>query len=113
MGVEAGSSPMDHSRVRNYRRSIICLVVSLTSLLLVLLLPARGQDGNTRLEGIVEDLSGARIAHADVTLLNPDNGFHSAVLADGEGRFSFAMLAPGRYTVAASSPGMEIGRAHV
>ena len=108
MVVEAGCSTMDCARPRSYWSSIICLVVWLAALALVLLLPARGQDGNTSLQGIVEDLSGARIAHADVTLLNPDNGFHSAVLADGEGRFSFAMLAPGRYTVAASSPGMAV-----
>jgi len=97
---------MQHAPARSYRRSIICLVVSLTALALVLMLPARGQDGNTSLQGIVEDLSGARIAHAEVTLANPDNGFHGATATDGEGRFSFAMLAPGRYTVAASAPGM-------
>jgi hypothetical protein len=108
MGVEAGFSPMDRSRVRNYRRSIICLVVSLTALLLVLLLPARGQDGNTSLQGTVEDLSGARIARAAVKLVNPDNGFHLEASTDGEGRFSFAMLVPGRYSVAASAPGMAL-----
>jgi len=69
MVVEEGSSPMDRTRVRNYRRSIICQVVSLTALALVLMLPARGQDGNTSLQGIVEDLTGARIAHAEVTVL--------------------------------------------
>jgi hypothetical protein len=82
--------------------------MSLVALVLVLMLPARAQDGNTSLQGIVEDLTGARIAHADVTLLDPDNGFHSAVSTDGEGRFSFAMLAPGRYTLAASAPGMAV-----
>ena len=91
----------------SYRRSIICLVVSLARVVLFVL-PARGQDGNTSLQGLVEDLSGARIADADVTLLNPDNGFHSAVATDGEGRFSFAMLAPGRYTVTVSAPGMAV-----
>src|SRR5664279_5047859 len=99
---------MPRSRVPSYRGSIICLVMSLVTLVLVLKLPARAQDGNTSLQGIVEDLSGARIAHADVALLDPDNGFHSAVSTDGEGRFSFAMLAPGRYTVAASAPGMAV-----
>jgi hypothetical protein len=108
MEVEAGASPMDRLRVRSYRRSIICLVVSLAAMSLVLLLPARAQDGNTSLQGTVEDLSGARIARAEVTLVNPDNGFHSAVVTDGEGRFNFAMLAPGSYTVAASATGMAI-----
>ena len=80
--------------------------MSLAALLLVLPLPARGQVGSTSLEGIVDDLSGARIARANVSLLNPDNGFHAQAVTDGEGRFSFPMLAPGRYTATASAPGM-------
>jgi outer membrane receptor protein involved in Fe transport len=99
---------MDCSRAGSYGRSVICLVVLLAALALVLLPPARGQDGNTSLEGIVEDLSGARIAGADVALANPDNGFQTAAVTDGEGRFNFAMLSPGRYTVTASAPGMAV-----
>src|SRR5271166_2768965 len=91
---------------RRYRPSIICLVMSLAALLLVLPLPARGQVGSTSLEGIVDDLSGARIARANVSLLNPDNGFHAEAATDSEGRFRFPMLAPGRYTATASAPGM-------
>src|SRR5271165_2299965 len=91
---------------RRYRPSIICLVMSLAALVLVLPLPARGQDGSTSLEGIVEDLSGARIARANVSLLNPENGYRAEAATDSEGRFRFAMLAPGRYTVTASAPGM-------
>ncbi len=98
MVAEEGASAMKPLRTPGCRRSVICLLVSLTALVLVLLLPARGQDGSTSLEGMVEDLSGARIPRAEVTLLNPDNGFHSTIATDGEGRFSFAMLAPGRYT---------------
>jgi hypothetical protein len=62
----------------------------------------------TALQGIVEDLSGARIPHAEVALLNPDNGFRSTAMTDGEGRFVFGMLAPGRYTATASAPGMAV-----
>src|SRR5271165_6564714 len=93
---------------RRYRPSIICLVMSLAALVLVLPLPARGQDGSTSLEGIVEDLSGARIARANVSLLNPENGYRAEAATDSEGRFRFAMLAPGRYTVTASAPGMAL-----
>lgn len=97
---------MERSRPLSYPRSILCLLVSLSALVLLVNFPARAQDGNTSLAGMVEDLSGARIAHANISLLNPDNGFHAAVATDGEGRFSFPMLAPGRYTVTASAPGM-------
>jgi hypothetical protein len=108
MEQEEGSTPMDRLRARHYQRSTIFLLVSLVAWMSLPVLPALGQDGNTLLQGIVEDLSGARIAHAEVALLNPDNGFHSAVSTDGEGRFVFAMLAPGRYTVAASAPDMAV-----
>jgi hypothetical protein len=101
---------VQRSRQYSYRRSIICLIVSLAALALVLSLPARAQDGNSALQGLVEDLSGARIVGAEVTLTNPDNGFQSLAKTDGEGRFRFAMLAPGRYTVAVSAPGMSTSR---
>jgi hypothetical protein len=97
---------MDCLRDCGCRRSIIWLLVLLTALTLVLMLPARAQDGNTSLQGIVADLSGARIVRAEVTLINLENGFHSSVSTDGVGRFNFAMLVPGRYTVEASAPGM-------
>ena len=99
---------MDCLRDCGCRRSIIWLLVSLTALTLVLMLPARGQDGNPSLQGIVGDLSGARIVRAEVTLINPENAFRSSVSTDGEGRFNFAMLVPGRYTVEASAPGMAV-----
>ena len=63
-------------------------------LLLLLLLPARGQDGDTSLAGIVEDLSGARIAHANITLTNSDNGFHAGAVTDGGGALFSAYSHP-------------------
>ena len=105
MEADEGAASMQRALAGELRRFTIWLFVLLTAILLVT--PrALAQDGKTSLDGIVEDLSGARIAHAAVSLLNPDNGFHAAVSADGEGRFSFPMLVPGSYTVTASSPGM-------
>ena len=101
MEADEGAASMQRALAGELRRFTIWLFVLLTAILLVT--PrALAQDGNTSLDGIVEDLSGARIAHAAVSLLNPDNGFHAAVSADGEGRFSFPMLVPGSYTVTAS-----------
>jgi len=97
---------MERSGRRRYRDSIIGLAMSLAALVLVLPLPALGQVGSTSLEGIVDNLSGARIARANVSLLNADNGLHARAVTDSEGRFSFPIIAPGRYTATASAPGM-------
>jgi outer membrane receptor protein involved in Fe transport len=106
MGAEDATS-MQRRLAGELRRTRISLLVLLTVILLFM--PrVQGQDGNTSLQGIVEDLSGARIAGASVALLNPDNGFHSAAVTDGEGRFVFGMLAPGRYTATASAAGMAL-----
>ncbi len=77
-------------------------------LLLVLLLPrhALTQDGSSALNGVVEDITGARIASAAVTVVNPENGFHRETVADAAGTFSFGMLLPGRYVVIAWAKGM-------
>jgi hypothetical protein len=106
MEAEERCFVMDRSRESSYRRSIVYQTVLLTLLLVLTLLTARAQDGSTSLEGLVEDLSGARIAGATVTLLNPDNGYRSEVTTSSEGRFRFAMLAPGNYAVTAAAEGM-------
>ena len=64
------------------------------------------QDGSTSLQGIIEDASGARIASAAITVSDPERGFRLEATADAQGMFNFGMLAPGRYDVTASAPGM-------
>ena len=86
-------------RTTGYRRSLVRLALSLAALVLVLLLPARSQDGSTSLQGLIEDLSGARIAGAEVALANSDNGYSTAATTDPEGRFHFAMLTAGTYVI--------------
>src|SRR5271157_2740843 len=78
------------------------------SLLIVLLLPPRifAQDGSSALGGVVEDITGARVASAAVAVANPENGFHREAVADTAGNFSFGMLLPGRYIVSAWTTGM-------
>jgi Carboxypeptidase regulatory-like domain/TonB dependent receptor-like, beta-barrel len=66
----------------------------------------QAQDGSTALNGVVEDITGARIPSATVTVVNPANGFLRHTMTDASGYFSFRMLLPGRYDVQASAPGM-------
>ncbi len=85
------------------------------SLLLVVLLPGHvlAQDGSSALNGIVEDITGARVASAAVSVVNPENGLHREAVADAAGTFSFGMLLPGRYVVIAWAKGMATQTASV
>lgn len=94
-------------------RPLRCSDFSLRSLRFVLLISmlvaaawvgtGSAQDGSAALSGVVEDVSGARIAAASVVLTDPSTGFRRVVKADGGGNFIFGMLAPGRYDVTAST----------
>jgi Carboxypeptidase regulatory-like domain len=80
-----------------------------SSLLLVFLPPHHvfAQDGSSALNGVVEDITGARVASAAVVVANPENGFHREAVADAAGNFIFGMLQPGRYIVSAWTNGMQ------
>jgi len=90
-------------------------IFAILVLLPVLLLPHQGfaQDGSSALNGVVEDLTGARVASAAVAVANPENGFHREAVADAAGNFSFGMLLPGRYVVSAWAKGMATQTASV
>ena len=74
--------------------------------------PTLAQDGSTSLQGVVEDISGARIAAAVITVVDPAKGFRLKAVADAQGQFIFGMLAPGRYDVSAAAPGMTTKTTH-
>ncbi|MGC2109450.1 MAG: carboxypeptidase regulatory-like domain-containing protein [Candidatus Korobacteraceae bacterium] len=68
---------------------------------------AAAQDGSTSLQGVIEDASGARIPSAVIIVTDPEKGFRQQAFTDAQGTFLFGMLAPGRYDVSASAPGMS------
>lgn len=59
------------------------------------------------LSGVVTDATGAVIPGAEVELTNDGNGLQRTSSSDGGGRFVFAQLPPGTYTVVTASPGFE------
>jgi hypothetical protein len=89
-----------------FGRCLLLIVLASVALLVSL----HAQDGSSALNGVVEDVTGARVAAARVTIANPENGFRRQAATDATGNFSFAMLPPGHYTVSATAPGMEIVR---
>ncbi|HKD86689.1 MAG TPA: TonB-dependent receptor [Terriglobales bacterium] len=73
----------------------------------LLLSPLMGaQDGSTSLQGVIEDVSGARIPAAAITVIDISRGVRLQTVTDSQGTFNFAMLPPGRYDVSASAQGM-------
>jgi hypothetical protein len=85
----------------------LCLCCLLTWLLSAGCISGVAQDGSTNLQGLVEDSSGARIPAALVVVSSPQTGFQRALFTDSVGHFSFGMLPPGRYDVAAHALNMK------
>jgi len=58
-------------------------------------------------QGTVSDTSGAIVAGADVTLHNVDTGVNAASKTANSGFYRFSSVAPGNYTVVATSAGFK------
>jgi hypothetical protein len=66
---------------------------------------ALGQQSTTSLRGVVTDRQAAAVPTAAIVLLRPDTGFRRSVVTDAAGRYEFAQVPPGAYTVSAKKPG--------
>src|SRR5271165_1604794 len=109
-----GIWPNSGIRALNFPPHLLHFFAALIALL-VFSLPQQvfAQDGSSALNGVVEDITGARVASAAVAVVNPENGFHREAVADAAGNFSFGMLLPGRYVVSAWAKGMATQTASV
>ena len=81
---------------------IVCLAASR---------PAQGQSGVGTLSGTVVDESGGAVPDAQVIAVDTSGGPPRRTITDSEGRFTFPMLAPGRYSITAQRRGFAA--AHV
>ena len=86
------------------RRSTLFVLFGLTLCAL-----AFGQTQITTgvIQGTVLDQSGAVMPGADVTAMNLSTQTESTQKTDGDGRFVFLSLSPGRYSVTASKAGFS------
>ena len=66
--------------------------------------PASAQSAAASVSGIVEDETSAAIAHADVSVLNPDTGFQRSAATDDRGYFVIPLLPVGTYVLTAHMP---------
>ena len=89
--------------LRNLPRKLCC--ISLIVLLSAALVAAQQARGSLR--GLITDELGAAIVGANVTLTDA-SGVQKKTTTNGEGVYTFAGLAPGKYTLQAAAPGFAI-----
>src|SRR5215471_21471531 len=78
--------------------------------LLLLFLPVSNAFSQTvtgTISGMVVDSSGAIMAGTTVKLVNEQTGFFRTVTTNDEGRFDFAAVQPGAYTLRVEHPGFQ------
>jgi len=80
------------------------MAVSVTVLLAT---SALAQVANSRLEGVVQDSSGAVIPAASILAVDERTRISTHVAADGQGFYVFLSLTPGEYTVTIAAPGLR------
>ncbi len=84
--------------------------LSVLVVLLSFLLPTRAlAQGETTsaIVGQVTDVTGAAIPGAMITITSRETGLQRSAKTDGEGRFNFAQLKPGAYSVKAEAVGFD------
>lgn len=79
---------------------VFCLAVGLMAS------PSFSQERTGTVTGLVTDTTGALVPGATVEVTGSD-GRQQTVTSDGEGRYSFAALAPGDYQMRVSAPGFS------
>lgn len=80
---------------------------SLFTLVICLLVPfaAMAQTAVTSLHGTITDQSGAVVAGARVSIVNPETGAKAERVTDPNGAYDFEQIAPGKYNVQVEAAG--------
>ena len=68
---------------------------------------AAAQVGDAEMAGMVKDPSGAPVPAAKLTLTNQDSGVARTTPSDANGRYRFAALQPGKYSLKAEATGFK------
>jgi hypothetical protein len=65
------------------------------------------QTVTTRLEGVVQDPTGAAVVGAKISASDVKTQVHNELTSDAQGRFVFISLQPGNYTLTITAPGFQ------
>ena len=85
---------------RSLRSVLFPLILSSVAILL-------GQDTRGKVQGIVNDSSGAVVTGAMIILLNTDTGVRTTQESSATGQYLFNAVIPGEYTVEVDMPGFR------
>lgn len=87
------------------RRTVFAYAFAAVLLLTVASMPVAGQETTGGIRGVVKDATGAVIPGATITLAGL--GIEISTESDGAGIFAFRGIAPGTYTIRATSTGFK------
>jgi hypothetical protein len=103
-----GTSTSNQSKSVRVSRPMLPLLVFVTSLPFFLPAPGFSQGETTSaIVGQVNDVSGAAVPEAAVTITNKETGLKRTARTDESGRFNFPQLKPGKYSVKVEAQGFE------
>src|SRR5215469_14243434 len=91
-------------RVEGKMRRVLFVV----ALLLLFVVPTRGQTFRGAINGIVTDPSGAVVPNAQVKAKEKATGIDHATVSTGDGQFVFQDIAIGMYSVTVTAPGFPL-----
>ncbi|MEK6283298.1 MAG: carboxypeptidase regulatory-like domain-containing protein [Acidobacteriota bacterium] len=91
----------------NVSRNFLRRGLSISLVVLLSVVFALGQQARGTLRGVVKDELGGTVTGATVTLIDQSGAVKTAT-TNGEGAYVFNGLAPGKYSVSASSPGFGV-----
>src|SRR4051794_5440736 len=97
----ASFSAESRMRMLIARAAVLAVMTGYSSLL-------AAQDGSTgAIRGTVTDASSARVAGAQVLVINPETAFSRRASTDSGGHFSTDFLPPGTYDVTVNATGIS------
>src|SRR5438874_2163953 len=85
----------------------VCTLYLFSVTFLGITLPALGQSDRANISGVVQDLSDARIANANVKLVNTDTRTEANSKTNTDGIFAITGVMPGHYTLQIEREGFE------
>jgi hypothetical protein len=98
----------DDTSLRHASRRLLCVLLTIVGCCWVLFVrPASAQVDQGAITGVVQDLTGAVVPGAQVTLTNTDTGFVLQGKSNGRGDYVFSPIKIGNYTVSATASGFE------